>query len=1350
MSTTPSHVGSKIDWAIDHLNAHWDLRLPKLHGVQAKDADAKKSLSYRCFARIRFLCFRVPIEKILADFDEQARAIHSKWVFKPSQERGTLPRLPVTKSLMGRGKDEKQVIRLSDSEREKLHQLLFQNLDEHYELARMTKSLSIEQQSDASFQTAPTTPSKVSTSRTQSLPVTPSKQILYRQDSREDDGQEPVLKDPRTGSAKRSIASPSNKNKRQQKLAECNYFRPTCSSIRPRPPLLSTASLFPEPTSFDTVLTTHVSSVFDTPDHDQDVFASNDTSLMSSQAAGDKAEESQDLLPTQDLQDFLEDEEFKRSFDEISMPQSSFDPIDVALSHTFRRQACLPQHVPFWLCWEIHRLAHLFGELPLDLHGSIKKLCKSDTPSFDQFWSAVKALSHETAISPPQKSEVPHWMETEDRYEDPSSTNALYLTASLEWSDKLSQGMFKFRPSEIRLEQSCRLYRKFGADRFLVLFAPYFSTDSYPSKLREKLRAQDKDNGAVYKKITKFLTEGRHFIAGRYWRVFYVEPEKRKNRRKEHQQPRQKFFLFAETGYDMIPPPLALEMNRSALKISGHHQEISLETVAQWHMPIAANSTSTDLKLFSRWGIGLSKTTPTITLRREEFVELHDPTDGPVMNDGCALMSLTLAKAIWEASGKPGDMPCAVQGRIAGAKGLWIVDDQDRRPQRTGDRGYWIEVSDSQLKIKPHPRRRKNADDSLRTFEVLKWAGECKPGHLNIQLISILEDRGVPRNALQDALTTDTRAYSESLTAAIGDTKDGRVLLLWMHINGLLGPCEAQRNLGSFPSDRRQQMRLLLEAGFNPSDCAKIVKCAFKILSDYMEDYVERLWITQSCSTTVFCVPDPTGLLEEDEVCINFSKPITDPRTGMTEFSLNKIDVLVARNPAYLASDIQKRKAVYIHELRHYRNVIIFPTKGNQPLASMLSGGDYDGDTCWVCWDPTIVEPFENANLTSMPSEEQCGMVQESRPLSGIFTEARPLEEALQDFLLACIDFNARPSLMGACSTEHERLVYSLSQQQKANKLSSSGTVTLAALAGYLVDSNKQGWSLDQKSWKAVRAKASGSLKLEEPWFKSESPPSGQKGPYANVIDFLKFEIATGEKEKALMGFQKLNPDAGSYDIVLSKYWKDAVEDGKKEKSRMVENPRATLRNSKATAQSRKLTDQHSDGRADQACLSVFLEDLSQQIKNLLQKWKQLAPVDAIDSSFGETKDPARYTVAVQRIYELYQASEPKDIDHGLRRRYEDDKEAQFSYWSLLRASCLHYEGCRKGVFPEWVWYVAGRELCHLKVLHHEGNIRLVPEDVLGIMQINSKFAKATLERKTFEAEDMDAGDMIDTGMMEG
>ena len=37
-------------------------------------------------------------------------------------------------------------------------------------------------------------------------------------------------------------------------------------------------------------------------------------------------------------------------------------------------------------------------------------------------------------------------------------------------------------------------------------------------------------------------------------------------------------------------------------------------------------------------------------------------------------------------------------------------------------------------------------------------------------------------------------------------------------------------------------------------------------------------------------------------------------------------------------------KAVYKLQLRHMKDVIVFPTKGQIPLASKLQGGDYDGD----------------------------------------------------------------------------------------------------------------------------------------------------------------------------------------------------------------------------------------------------------------------------------------------------------------------------------------------------------------------------------------------------------------------
>jgi RNA-dependent RNA polymerase len=43
--------------------------------------------------------------------------------------------------------------------------------------------------------------------------------------------------------------------------------------------------------------------------------------------------------------------------------------------------------------------------------------------------------------------------------------------------------------------------------------------------------------------------------------------------------------------------------------------------------------------------------------------------------------------------------------------------------------------------------------------------------------------------------------------------------------------------------------------------------------------------------------------------------------------------------------------------------VVIFSTKGARSPLSLLGGGDYDGDTVIVIWEPEIVGSFNNAPL---------------------------------------------------------------------------------------------------------------------------------------------------------------------------------------------------------------------------------------------------------------------------------------------------------------------------------------------------------------------------------------------------
>jgi hypothetical protein len=140
MPETPKKVGAVVDNAINKLNAHWDLQLPRLHGGAAEAAESTSALAKRCAARLRYLSFRLEtLDAILEDFDVRARQLYAKWVFKPQQENGTLPRFPVTKSNLDRDVKKGRVLglnRLTHDRRQKLLELLDNAINDDYELAR--------------------------------------------------------------------------------------------------------------------------------------------------------------------------------------------------------------------------------------------------------------------------------------------------------------------------------------------------------------------------------------------------------------------------------------------------------------------------------------------------------------------------------------------------------------------------------------------------------------------------------------------------------------------------------------------------------------------------------------------------------------------------------------------------------------------------------------------------------------------------------------------------------------------------------------------------------------------------------------------------------------------------------------------------------------------------------------------------------------------------------------------------------------------------------------------------------------------------------------------------------------
>ena len=116
--------------------------------------------------------------------------------------------------------------------------------------------------------------------------------------------------------------------------------------------------------------------------------------------------------------------------------------------------------------------------------------------------------------------------------------------------------------------------------------------------------------------------------------------------------------------------------------------------------------------------------------------------------------------------------PSVFQGRIGGAKGVWMVDALDERPSRLVRRdgkAYWIEISNSQLKFKPHAVDAFSPDKDRITFEVYKFSKKLSSSSLNFQLIPILENRGVPQEVFRRLLREDLSSRVGEMEIAMED-----------------------------------------------------------------------------------------------------------------------------------------------------------------------------------------------------------------------------------------------------------------------------------------------------------------------------------------------------------------------------------------------------------------------------------------------------------------------------------------------------------------------------------------------------------------------------------------------------
>ncbi|CAI6336529.1 unnamed protein product [Periconia digitata] len=769
-----------------------------------------------------------------------------------------------------------------------------------------------------------------------------------------------------------------------------------------------------------------------------------------------------------------------------------------------------------------------------------------------------------------------------------------------------------------------------------------------------------------------------HTFLGRQWRAFLIEPIKKKKKKidrvNDDDDYDKRLVLFATNGPDIEP--------------------ISLGEMVNWHMDLKANEDQNFCKAYARLDLALSRTIPTLVFKPSQirFVKdqladgvaedltFSDPTlravdqkisHRAVMNDGCSRISVGAALEIWKiyrkVTGCEEGLPSIFQGRIGGAKGVWMLCGE---PSTTdpNELAIWIEITESQLKFNPHDEDKHDHsyDKHRTTFEYLNHSSRPCPSTLHMSFISILVDRGVPREVIarlaNDRLDID-RAQLERIIS------DPQKLHRWIHSQS--PPQEHVLWEAALPKSLSNKIRYMLQSGFYPEDEPYLSEQLCKYINLQHIQMEQRLKIPLGRATFLFGVADPLGVLNPGEVHVEFSTPFVDETTGCTFRALNNIDLLVARQPACRRSDIQKVRAVKRPELAHLVDVVVFPSRGQYPMAGKLQGGDYDGDIFWLCWEPVLAGPFKNAPAPlDAPDPSKYGIRKETRKLREVMN-TQDLR-TVDGFLREALDFRFPPSLLGLVTNFHEKRAY------MENRIHSWQLDALCDTHDLLVDALKQGYIFDKEAYtKLVEVKlrcgnpAIPSYKQAMEACKSRRATDDTDNPRerdfkhnpGNVLDFLYFgvvrrhNIATLQKVKDGFVKEDCNDDALRYPSSYLYKWDNQDKEQEQDQD-------------------------------TQKAIWAELASASTELLELKKLWDQL-----------NREDKHTFAEVLEICYSKYQSILPSnptlEVFKPLLRPYLNDHS---NLWEDIRASTL-YSAFGKPKSQSFVWHMAGRELMKLKCM---------------------------------------------------
>ncbi|KAI7786800.1 hypothetical protein LA080_002270 [Diaporthe eres] len=878
---------------------------------------------------------------------------------------------------------------------------------------------------------------------------------------------------------------------------------------------------------------------------------------------------------------------------------------------------------PAVVTWEVTRVA-----LHCDVDvGSLDLQYDERLLDLDTLWNTLRSHPSFKGKSFPSKSDPLAWRDGLYNNFESEGDSLVMLTATMHASKAKDGPAMRLELHPLKREQGSRLLRRFGSDRFLEVRIPCVET----------WLAGEEGAEAV---VARWLANESHSFVDRRWSAFFVRERSERSEIKEvmygQEETRvifnERVLFFAESGRDL--PSARPTISAPSKSIGPRARTACSRTeMLSWLLNFKENWDKSYLKLFSRIALEAEI--------RERSEDILSP-DGEVMNDGAGRISPSLMRKVRDVLGLQ-SIPSAIQGRLGSAKVMWLID--------TTDLGHedWIETFPSQ--------RKWNCDLSKkahRTLEIRSYSMNLVPASLNKQFLPILEDRTVDIGALRQVfvenLTTRSKEEVKSLKEAL---QQPELFRKW--VRGL-NPRESFRVspqgmhfLAGLPESIEDIMSFLVDGGFEPMQLKFLQDLVFQTQKRRGDSMKDELHIKIPKSTYAYMLVDFKGILQPNEVHLCFSSKFDD---GTSELSdLDGMDVLVGRCPAHLPSDIQKVRATFKPELRHIRDVIVFSSKGDIPLAAKLSGGDYDGDQAWICWLPELVADFKNADVPPKPDFSPY-IQKDTDTLAGL----RKLygEERYVDAMVAkAICFSLRPKFLGPCTSFKDKLSYHL------NSLSDEPVIKLSWLLSELADQPKQGILFGRDEWIRFLDDVVGTRRhLPTPLYK-DSNASRSIGPGAkHIIDFLSYtaQCVTNAVLEDLHKFM-LKSQASTTDMDIVGYWNHFA------KVYQQQQPE---------------------------CFSALHQNLRSDLQECREEWSRLVT-------------PSNFRAAVVQVYKVWSDIKPRIPQHiaggsdaACLLLQDGLVHPELSQWELIKASLAFKLYSRQSRF---IWRMAGRQLQAIKAL---------------------------------------------------